>query len=269
MGRKTGGWKMKMLSGFRSLYGASLLLPLAVAAGPVTTVPWNGHPGAATFTFDDGCSSQLKNVVPALKTRGIHATFFLYNVGNAFSGNKSEWIAVAQAGNELGNHTLDHSDLSKATNAATEVDSMASLLRRADPLIHAVTLAYPGCAVGSEGAVGAQSFIARGCVFGSGPYSPLRWKSPPQDWMNVGAVYVDDDTKATGPVLAALDAARSNGGWFSTLNHGVGGDWISVTPANVAGMFDRAIKDSLWIGTFEEVGAYWRASLAMVTSAKA
>jgi len=238
-----------------------VISPIGVVANPVTTEPWNGYPGAVTFTFDDACQSQLTNVVPELKKRGIAATFFLYNSGNAFTANKAAWVAAEKNGNELANHTLDHSDLTKATNAATEVSSMAALLRAADTSIPAVTLAYPGCAVGSESAVGSENFMARGCLF-SAPYAPLQWKTQPSDWLNVDAIYVSDDATATGPTMTAIDAAK-NGGWIATLNHGVGGDWLSVTPANVTAMFDRAIKDGLWIGTFQEVGAYWRASFAM------
>jgi peptidoglycan/xylan/chitin deacetylase (PgdA/CDA1 family) len=231
-------------------------------AGPITTVPWNGYPGAVSFTFDDACASQLSNVVPALKARKIHGTFFLYNSGGAFTGNKSAWLAAAQDGNELANHTLDHLSLSDAsTNATQEVDSMAHLLRAADTSIQAVTLAYPGCAVGHSTEVGAENFLARSCLF-SAPYNPLPWKSQPSDWLSVAAIYNADDATATGPVITAIDAAK-NGGWISTLNHGVGGDWLAVTPANVAAMFDRAIQDGLWIGTYQEVGSYWRASFAM------
>ena len=235
--------------------------PIGAVANPITTVPWNGYPGAVSFTFDDACQSQLNNVVPELKKRGIAATFFLYNSGNAFTANKAAWVAAEKNGNELANHTLDHSDLTKATNAATEVSSMATLLRAADTSIQAVTLAYPGCAVGSETAVGAENFMARGCLF-SAPYLPLQWKTQPSDWLRVNAIYVSDDATATGPTMTAIDAAK-NGGWIATLNHGVGGDWLTVTPTNVAAMFDRAIKDGLWIGTFQDVGAYWRASFSM------
>ena len=242
----------------------ALILTSAVTAsfaGPVTTVPWNGHPGAVSFTFDDACASQLTNAVPALKARKINATFFLYNSGNAFTNNKAAWVSAAKDGNELANHTLDHSDLSKATNAATEVTSMATLLRGADPSVEAVTLAYPGCAVGNETAVGAENFLARSCLF-SAPYTPLQWKNQPSDWLNVAAIYVSDDATASGPTITAIDAAK-NGGWISTLVHGVGGDWLTISTPNVTAMFDRAIKDSLWVGTYQQVGAYWRAHFTM------
>jgi peptidoglycan/xylan/chitin deacetylase (PgdA/CDA1 family) len=232
-----------------------------VSAGPVTTVPWNGHPGAASFTFDDACQSQLDNVVPALKARSIHATFFLYDVGGTFTNNKAKWVAAAKDGNELANHSVDHADFSKTIDATYQVGDMASRLRKSDPSVEAVTFAYPYCAIGYESAVGAENIIGRGCLFAA-PYQPLQWKNPPSDWNNVGAIYVSDDANASGPTLTALDAAKS-GGWISTLNHGVGGDWAVVSTANVLAMFDRAIANNLWVGTYQDVAAYWRAALVM------
>jgi len=240
---------------------AASLLAAGTMAGPVTTVPWNGYPGAASFTFDDALQTQLDNVVPALKARGIHATFFLYDVGGTFTNNKAKWVAAAKDGNELANHSVDHADFSKSVDAAYQVGDMASRLRKSDASVEAVTFAYPYCAIGYESAVGAENIIGRGCLFAS-PYQPLKWASPPSDWNNVGAIYVSDDANATGPTLAALDAAKS-GGWITTLNHGVGGDWVAVSTANVLAMFDRAIANNLWVGTYQEVAAYWRASLVM------
>lgn len=243
---------------------AASLAAVGTRSNPVTTVPWNGHAGAASFTFDDACQSQLDNVVPALEARNIHATFFLYDVGGAFSNNKAAWVEVAKAGNELANHSVDHADFSKSIDGAYQVSEMASRLREADGVVEAVTFAYPYCAVGYESAVNAENIIGRGCLFAS-PYQPLQWKDPPSNWNNVGAIYVSDDATAAGPTLAALDAAK-NGGWIATLNHGVGGDWAAVSTANVLAMFDRAIADGLWVGTYQEVAAYWRAALTMDTA---
>ena len=240
---------------------AAMAMAIGVMSGPVTTVPWNGHPGAVSFTFDDACQSQLTNVVPALKARGIHATFFLYDVGGTFTNNKAKWVAAAKDGNELANHSVDHADFSKSIDATYQVGDMASRLRKADASVEAVTFAYPYCAIGYESAVGAENIIGRGCLF-AGPYQPLQWKNPPSNWNNVGAIYVSDDANATGPTLTALDAAK-NGGWITTLNHGVGGDWVAVSKANVLAMFDRALANKLWVGTYQEVAAYWRAALVM------
>ena len=242
--------------------GILSLFSLAMA-GPVVTVPWSGHPGAVSFTFDDGCQSQITNAVPALKARNIHATFFLYDVGGTFSNNKAAWIDVAKAGNEIANHSLNHANFSQTIDAKNEVSGMATLLRNADPSIQAVTFAYPGCAVGYRSEIDAENIIGRSCMFAA-PFLPLQWNSPPSDWTNVGAIYIGDDATATGPTITAIDAAK-NGGWITTLVHGVGGDWGTIATNNVIALFDRAIQDGLWVGTYQEVAAYWRAGLTMDT----
>jgi peptidoglycan/xylan/chitin deacetylase (PgdA/CDA1 family) len=252
---------------FRILIGAiasqCIFVHTAAFAGDVTTVPWNGYPGAVSFTFDDALVTQLDNVVPALKQRNIHATFFIYDVGNTFTNNKSRWIAAAQDGNELANHTVTHADFSKSINASYEMTEMATRLRNASPVIEVSTFAYPYCAIGYESVVQSENIIGRGCSFNP-PFNPLQWNAPPKNWNNVGAIYVGDDASATGPTKTAIDAAMK-GGWIVTLNHGVGGDWVPVSKANMFALFDQAIKNGLWIGTYKEVAAYWRAGLTMDT----
>jgi peptidoglycan/xylan/chitin deacetylase (PgdA/CDA1 family) len=247
-------------------YGLTVMCLLAMmasvtVAGAITTVPWNGYPGAVSFTFDDALESQLNNVVPALKQRNIHATFFLYDVGGTFTNNKDRWIAAAKDGNELANHSLTHADFSTTIDAQNEVSEMATRLRNADASVQANTFAYPFCAIGYESVVQSENIIGRGCWF-MAPFNPMQWSSPPSNWNNVGAIYVSDDATATGATIDAIDAAK-NGGWIVTLNHGVGGDWVAVTKENVYALFDRAIQNGLWVGTYMEVAAYWRAGIAM------
>lgn len=232
-------------------------------AGDITTVPWNGFSGAVSFTFDDALQTQLDNVVPALKQRNIHATFFLYDVGGAFTNNKALWVAAAKDGNELANHSVSHADFSKSIDANYEVSDMASRLRNADASIQASTFAFPYCAIGYEPAVQSENIIGRGCWF-MPPFTPMKWNSPPSNWNNVGAIYIGDDATATGPTITALDAAKT-GGWIVTLAHGVGGDWVAITKNNMYALFDRALQNGLWVGTFMEVAAYWRAGLTMDT----
>ena len=35
-------------------------------ATPIKTIPWNGHVGAVSFTFDDALENQVKNLKPIL-----------------------------------------------------------------------------------------------------------------------------------------------------------------------------------------------------------
>jgi len=231
-------------------------------AGPVTTVPWNGYPGAVSFTFDDGLGSQITNVMPALRARKINATFFVIGANWSFWSNPSAWLTAAKAGDEIANHTVDHATLTTLTSAqiTTEIANWADTLRSEDTSIQAVTMAYPGCATNTtvDNIANTENIIARVCSSNT----PYGWTTKPSNWMEMNAIYVSDDATATGAALTSIDAAR-NDAWLTTLNHGVSGDYLTVTTANVQAMFDRAIKDSLWIATYGTVAAYWRASFTM------
>ncbi len=72
------------------------------------TSPWiNGCQGAVSLTFDDGSQSQLNIVVPMLEKYGLKASFYV-NTGDNYQQRLQPWRAVAQAGHEIGNHTISH-----------------------------------------------------------------------------------------------------------------------------------------------------------------
>lgn len=121
--------------------GIALGIPGAIA-NPTTTVSWNGDKGAVSFTFDDGCGSQLTNVIPALKQRGLHATFCIPGFATS-----STWVDVAKDGNEIANHTVSHLNLTEQDSATifTEISGQTKALQNLDASIFASTLAYPGC----------------------------------------------------------------------------------------------------------------------------
>lgn len=257
---------MGMKCGWNPIHGIlALVLPVSMAfAGPVKTVPWNGAPGAVTFTFDDGCSSQLTNVLPALRTRKINATFFV--IGNSsFWSNRAAWVGAAQAGDEIANHTVDHTNLTTISDTSKirqEIQMWADSLRALDTSIQAVTMATPNCAANPtiDAIMNTQNIISRTCSSGS-PYS---WKTKPFNWMEMQSQLVQD-ASSLATALSALDNAKKDSGWITSLNHGVGGDWLSMSASDVATMFDRAITNKLWIGTYQDVAAYWRASFTMDT----
>jgi peptidoglycan/xylan/chitin deacetylase (PgdA/CDA1 family) len=231
-------------------------------AGPVTTVPWNGRTGAASFTFDDGLQSQITNVMPALRARKINATFFVIGVNWSYWNDPSAWLTAAKAGDEIANHTVDHASLPTLTTAqiTAEIANWADTLRSVDTSIQAVSMAYPGCATSTavDNVANTENIIARVCSSNT----PYTWTSKPSNWMEMQCIYVSDDATATGAALTSIDAAKNNA-WITTLDHGVSGDYLTVTTANVEAMFDRAIKDSLWIAPYSTVAAYWRASFTM------
>ncbi len=242
---------------------AMVVLPMTMlahlaAASPITVVPWNGHQGAVSFTFDDGLGSQITNVVPALKQRNIHATFFIPGFGTG-----SSWIQVAKDGNEIANHTADHVDLTNlvADSVASEITRQSNVLRNLDPAITAQTLAYPYCATNDavDAVANRYDLIARTCGGSTVP-----WGTEP-NWMSMPALYIPDGSAVPG-ALSTIDDAANGNLWLVTLNHGVGGDYLSVDPSQVDSMFDKAIADKLWIDTYLNIAAYFRASFAMAQS---
>jgi len=68
----------------------------------------NGCLGAVSLTFDDGMTSQLKIAVPLLERYGFRGTFYLNPSGDDWLERLAPWKRVAEAGHEIGNHTLSH-----------------------------------------------------------------------------------------------------------------------------------------------------------------
>lgn len=242
-----------------------LLSGICVAASHVSTVPWNGHRGAVTFTFDDAYVSQLKYVVPALDKRGIHATFFM--IGSSWGANRDAWIKISRNGHELGNHTLTHASLGGLDSAGVEkeISGMADTLRAADSSIQAVTLAYPYCATSDliDRIADRQNIVARICGWDPRWNPRSTWGGPPTKWMEANSIGITD-TATVRAALTEIDRADSARSWLVTLNHGImDNSYGPISDTAVESMFDRALSRDLWIGTYMEVAAYWRASAVM------
>lgn len=239
----------------RSLSLCALVAPFSLA-GPVTTVPWNGFTGAASFTYDDARTSQLPNLIPQLDGMGVKATFFMtYGAGGDLATRKADWIKAAKNGHELANHTYDHQNV---TAGNTSVAKMAADLRGMDPVIEAVTFAYPNCAVGGESVVSSEAFIGRGC--GGASYA---WGTQPSNWMNIQGLILSNNN--IQPAITALNSAKSANTWVSMIVHDVkdNPDQYSLTAANNKTMVQQALTNKMWIATYQEVAAYYRAHFTM------
>ncbi|MEX0887733.1 MAG: polysaccharide deacetylase family protein [Phycisphaeraceae bacterium] len=67
----------------------------------------SGVRAAVSMTFDDGRASQLELGLPILDEHGIKATFYV--LPRCFDGaGAAAWRGVAEAGHEIGNHTVRH-----------------------------------------------------------------------------------------------------------------------------------------------------------------
>lgn len=69
---------------------------------------WHGKKAAVVLTYDDALEVHLDNVIPALDSLGLKASFYL---SANFPGSKNriqDWRNAAGNGHELANHTLFH-----------------------------------------------------------------------------------------------------------------------------------------------------------------
>jgi peptidoglycan/xylan/chitin deacetylase (PgdA/CDA1 family) len=90
--------------------------------GQVRALPWRGGAkGAFSLSFDDGMISQVQHAVPILDQHQFKATFFPITSALAEKGKEPDWyfgtweafLALGQAGHELGSHTVNHPHLAQ------------------------------------------------------------------------------------------------------------------------------------------------------------
>jgi peptidoglycan/xylan/chitin deacetylase (PgdA/CDA1 family) len=265
--------RMNQAAGLREPAGPGVAMPkpawfallpsiaFAVAsAGPVTTVPWNGHPGAVSFTYDDARTSQIPNLLPQLDDLKIKATFFISvtGAGGDFEARKAEWIRHARNGHELANHTRNHVNMPADPSAAAVIADMAKYLRELDPAVESVTFAYPNCNVNGKAGIGAENFIARSC--GGSRYA---WGAQPADWLNIQGMILGPGSANNS--VSAINAAKAGNSWQVLLSHDVKEmpDAYSITPAENKRMLDAAVAAGLWADTYQNIGAYYRAHFTM------
>jgi peptidoglycan/xylan/chitin deacetylase (PgdA/CDA1 family) len=123
-----------------------ILTSVAAAAALVTSLSswamWAAPAAATTPTvvtlgFDDGTLDQFTNCFPILDEHGMHATFFV-NTGPILADDPSHMTfadlhTMANAGNEIAGHTIDHANIKPLSVADAEhevCDDRNTLLAR-------------------------------------------------------------------------------------------------------------------------------------------
>ena len=105
---------------------------------------------AVVITFDDGTEDALTRVLPALRRRGLHGTFFIVTgfVGRPGYLTWDGVRALAAAGMEIGSHGVDHARLSDLPDDRVR-DQLAVAKRDLEAQLHRPIelFAYPYNAV--------------------------------------------------------------------------------------------------------------------------
>ena len=229
------------------------LMGVAAYAGPITTVPWNGHPGAVSFTFDDSEISQLNNLGDYFeKNQDIKVTFFM--TGGMNAGNQSKYFPMAEKGHEIGNHSKTHSDLTKSNNLKSEItDYKYDLEQRskAEVVAFATPYCYYNDAVEAE--IAKAHIVNRNCQ-GATKY---KWDEEPI-WERISSDCYQGNTQQS---KGNMSEAKQKNAWTVQLNHGVDGAGFGygITPSDMISIMDEAKAQGLWRAPMGRVAAYYRA----------
>lgn len=230
------------------------LLAVAAFAAPVTalcetapaspnpTFAWpHGARAAVSLGYDDALDSQLDHALPVLDRFGIKGSFYLQLSNPSLAQRMADWRAAAQAGHELGNHTLFHQCSGSTPDRAwvtphrnldtTSVEHMRDQVLLANTMLEAIdgrkertfTVPCGDTVAGGRDYLTAvrASFVA--VKVGSGVINTM-------NTLNRFAVPGTAPVGVTGQqLIASVQRAVEQGTMVNFTFHGIGGDYLSVS----------------------------------------
>jgi len=246
----------------KNALGENTLIDVVPNSGPVF-VPFYGPEGivsigkyryfksaAVSYTFDDGYPNHTRIVAPLFSGFGFHATFYM-NPGwtpevTAVPGvtppGWEDWRGVATAGHEVGNHTMEHLDLTTLT--AEERDYQ--ILTAAD-LIHRK--------VGLGPLTFAAPYNRTNADIDNVIRSRHLWSRLPD------VVEFGGDSFSVSAANALIDSTIAGGGWQLVLTHDVDGTGYNSLSSSLLEEHLRYVKtkaDSIWVENARDVVRYTR-----------
>lgn len=246
-------------------------LPIGGQA-PAPAFPWpNARRAAVSLSFDDGRSSQMDAGVPVLAQARLSVTFYV--VPGSIERRQTAWRAAAQAGHEIGSHSLTHpcsGNFAFSRQKALEDYTLARMdaeleqagleIKRITGVLP-VTFAYP-CG---------QTFVGRGVTTAS--YVPLvskrflagrLWQGETAndpafvDLSQVQAVSMDD--AELSDLRATLDAAIEQGRWLVLAGHDIseqpGRQTTRVSLLRALGEYLHTPERGVWVAPVGTVAAW-------------
>lgn len=191
---------------------ASLLLPAVVLAGSIfvtdssnalTQLPLPSK--TVVLTFDDGPSNYTPQIIAILRAKGVHATFF--TIGKQALSHKL-LKTIYDEGNEIGNHTYSHPDLSKLPDWRVKLELNLDRLIIESQIHHSTRLFRPPFLGSDSLAPQSKSLIEKVDQYG---YLTAGEDTDTEDWRRPGVSQIIDNATIS-----------SNGGII--LMHDGGGD---------------------------------------------
>ncbi len=236
------------------------------------TFAWpDGNEVAITVTFDDARESQLRVAQPLLDEYGIKGSF--YAVPNAVKPRAERWTALAEAGHEIGNHTVNHPCSANFKFARANAVEEYTLDRMEQELLDCNKQLEELCGVRPETYAYpcGHTFVGRG--LGHTSYVPLvarhfiAGRAYPSEWHN--APWVCDFANLNGipfdkqpfeSVLPLIDRAREDKGWLILVGHdaGEGENYPGISSRVLRALceYARSRESRVWMDTTVSVAKY-------------
>ncbi len=226
----------------------------------------DGKRAAIALTYDDAMASQLDIAVPQLDEAGLKGTFFLSRLYTPEAVRR--WRAVAEAGHELGNHSLHHpcnrgtfempaqynNENYSVETMLAEIGAMNAMLFAIDGKTRRAYATPCGHAI-----VGGENYMVP--LRDSGLVTAVRDAGGPPassfDPFNVRSDFFPE-TATGAELIAYVEGVKAKGGFGVMGFHGVGGEYLFVTEeahqALVSYLRDHG--DEIWIAPFGEIVDY-------------
>jgi peptidoglycan/xylan/chitin deacetylase (PgdA/CDA1 family) len=196
--------------------------PPAGAAANLRVLPWAGFKGAISYTFDDASPSQIENYA-TLNAPGVPMTFYVSQQTveqNDPDGHPllPAWQQVLADGHELGNHTLNHCQV---TADGTTLTGCAFGTPDADHATAATQIAavdaYIKATLGQKDADGNPAVWTMASPFGNANWDSyaqaVNYLAQRDVWTHTSAAFLPPGDVANVYHLPCYAGAGASGGW--------------------------------------------------------
>lgn len=213
----------------------------------IQVVNWAGFKGAVTYSFDDNNSTQIQHYAE-MQALGVPFTFYLWT-GKSEATN-AVWTTAKNDGHELANHTQSH----QSNGSGGDIDSAQNFIMQRFS-VTAYTMAAPNGAGVYTDLAKTRFMINRGVS------NKIIAPNDNSDPFTL-PTYIPPTGASESAFNQEVESARTAGGWRTMCIHGFqGGNDGAYQPVPFeqwkASVEHAKELGDVWIGTMEDVGAYW------------
>ncbi len=214
----------------------------------------NDKQAAVVLTFDDWSSDHYEIVVPELKKRNINATFFpvMWNIDSW-----SDLVEARSYGNEIGNHTYNHVDLTvqSAIDISNEILDAKDIIEQKVITQDVISFAYPMGEYNEQviNSLKESGHISSRSVYApSGIYYTYDFAVQEKDYFEIRTSCVDN-TITPSAILDKTQNVINGGGLLTFLYHSIDSNILQEQLETLL-----SVEDKVWITTLGQAIKYHR-----------